>query len=124
MFDQQIIHRDIKLENIFLSHDAEATHPDTEDITFKYGDLGFARYLDFNEASTWRCGTPRYLAPEILFRSSEQYKHGPDMWAIGVVLYRCLTGVFPFTDEDITNIVSFDAKLSKLCGLFPVGTNE
>merc|ERR1712223_1579711 len=129
MYDAKIIHRDIKLENIFLSRkDLTITNPDNEDIIFKYGDFGFARFVEANEVGASRCGTPRYLAPEILFRTLGgdrlQYRHGPDMWAIGVVLYRCLTGTFPFTDDEIANSSAFDSKLSKLSHLFPEGTDE
>ena len=89
MYDKNIVHRDIKLENIFLSHPEDVENPDSDEITFKYGDFGFARCVDGHEVARATCGTPRYYAPEILSALKNpgsgrlQYRHKPDMWAIG-----------------------------------------
>ena len=89
MYDKNIVHRDIKLENIFLSHPEDVENPDSDEITFKYGDFGFARCVDGHDVARATCGTPRYYAPEILSALKNpgsgrlQYRHEPDMWAIG-----------------------------------------
>ena len=66
MYDLNIVHRDIKLENIMLSH-PEVDIPETDEIVFKYGDFGFARSVDNNQVARACLGTPRYYAPEKFF---------------------------------------------------------
>ena len=89
MYDNDIAHRDIKLENIFLSHPIDVEYPDFDEITFKYGDFGFARPVGGNQVGRACLGTPRYYAPEILRAINNpeserlRYRHEPDMWAIG-----------------------------------------
>ncbi|CAG7560657.1 unnamed protein product, partial [Fusarium equiseti] len=90
------VHRDIKPENILLS--------DTENLHIKLGDLGFAKKIgsepDETELGTTLCGTPSYVAPEILAESAQR-KYGPgvDVSSAGVVLYICICGFPPFSDD-------------------------
>jgi len=82
---QNIIHRDIKLQNVLLS--------DSNDI--KLIDFGLSNFMDKGVFRTTFCGTPLYAAPEILLGTRYQ---GPevDVWSLGVVLYVMLTTEFPF----------------------------
>eukprot|EP01128_Nolandella_sp_AFSM9_P008657 TRINITY_DN5349_c0_g1_i1.p1 TRINITY_DN5349_c0_g1~~TRINITY_DN5349_c0_g1_i1.p1 ORF type:complete len:571 (+),score=91.46 TRINITY_DN5349_c0_g1_i1:59-1771(+) len=90
----QIVHRDLKAENIFL--DGSLTQ-------VKIGDFGFAALLNAPEDKEDSCGSLDYAAPEIL---SGQTKVSPsaDVWALGVVLYFMISGWLPFraaTDFDV-----------------------
>ncbi|MDP2435943.1 MAG: protein kinase [archaeon] len=79
-------HRDLKLENIFLSQDH---------LSAILGDWGFATRWSRNSLLKERCGTLSYLAPEMIDGSGY---FGPevDMWSLGVLLYYLLVGVLPF----------------------------
>jgi len=93
----RIVHRDIKLENILCSFDSFP-------LGVKLVDFGFGAIIpeadDISNALQTMLGTWHYIAPEQVFRKP----YGPcvDMWAAGVVMYRCLTGTFPF-DADNPN---------------------
>ena len=82
---QSIIHRDIKLDNILVD----------EHNRCKICDFGVSREIDPNETINEQCGTPAYLAPEII--KDEGYKgFKADIWSLGVLLYSLLTGNMPF----------------------------
>ena len=83
-----IIHRDLKLGNIFLD----------ENLEVKVGDLGLAAQLNEpNERKKTMCGTPNYIAPEILQSNDKRaYSYEVDIWAIGVITYTMLIGKAPF----------------------------
>jgi MAP/microtubule affinity-regulating kinase len=96
-----VAHRDIKLENILLD--------DKENV--KVIDFGFSAVLSAESRTRAFCGTPNYMAPEIIMR--RDYKAQPvDIWALGVLLYAMLTGKFPFkgsnNDELFRNICKGD----------------
>jgi len=79
-----IIHRDIKPENLLLSS------KDPEKAVIKVSDFGLARFLNDEQFATTTCGTPGYVAPEIL--SSKPYTNTCDFWSVGVVLFVLLSG--------------------------------
>lgn len=86
-----VIHRDLKLGNLLLD----------KNMNVKIGDLGLAaRVSDAGERKRTLCGTPNYIAPEIL-----ENKHGHsfqvDIWSAGVVLYTMLVGRPPYESKDI-----------------------
>ncbi|KAH6994707.1 hypothetical protein EDB82DRAFT_502327 [Fusarium venenatum] len=90
------VHRDIKPENILLF--------DRETLHIKLADLGLAKKIGNGpgntELTTTLCGTPSYVAPEVLAESRHRsYEFGVDIWSAGVVLYICLCGFPPFSDE-------------------------
>merc|ERR1719187_2291352 len=76
---------------------------DENDLTIKVSDFGLSRSLD-NQAATTLCGTPQYLAPEVL-ESQQGHGYGAeaDFWSMGVILYILLTGSPPFHDHKRDN---------------------
>lgn len=93
MHSQGIIHRDVKLDNILLDADS----------TIKLCDLGVSKLIRPGEIMTEQCGTPAYIAPEII--SGEPYSgFGADMWSAGVVLYALLSGTMPFKANNMNDL--------------------
>lgn len=91
MHDNAVIHRDLKLGNIFL----------TEDMNVKIGDFGLAAQLEFDgERKRTICGTPNYIAPEIL-EGKAGHSFEVDIWSLGVILYTLLVGKPPFETADV-----------------------
>ena len=91
MHQRNIIHRDLKLGNFFLGKASE----------IKIGDFGLACKLQFDgERKKTLCGTPNYIAPEVL-DGKNGHSFEVDVWSIGVVLYTCLVGKPPFETSDI-----------------------
>lgn len=96
----KVAHRDLKPENILLEGSGE-------DAIVKIADFGLARQL--GAATTYMkttCGTPSYQAPEIYQEDilkqrgeSKGYNSAVDMWSLGVILYICLAGFPPFSDQ-------------------------
>jgi len=76
MKDNNVIHRDLKTQNILL----------TKDLTIKIADFGLAKNLSTlsKMASTW-CGTPITMAPEVIER--KKYTFSADIWSLGCILY-------------------------------------
>lgn len=73
------------------------TTKDTKAI-IKVSDFGLARFIDNETLATTTCGTPGYVAPEVLMQ--QPYNDACDFWSVGVVLFILLSGVPPFYDED------------------------
>ena len=81
---KQIVHRDIKCENFLIEPERKIV---------KLIDFGTA--LKINESTSLKSGvgTPRYIAPEVL---KKEYSFEVDVWSCGVMMYKLLTGVYPF----------------------------
>jgi len=94
-----IIHRDIKPENVLLA----------EKLTAKLTDFGWSNYIQEDEKRTTVCGTPIYLAPEIIKEQGHDEK--VDIWCIGVLLFELATGTVPFPGNDIETLESNILKL-------------
>ncbi|CDQ98775.1 unnamed protein product [Oncorhynchus mykiss] len=88
-----IIHRDLKPQNILLSYTSRK-RSSIHGIRIKIADFGFARYLQSNMMAATLCGSPMYMAPEVIM--SQNYDAKADMWSIGTVVYQCLVGKPPF----------------------------
>jgi len=92
-FNPPIIHRDIKPENILLD----------EDNRVKLADFGWSNFANDQIRKTL-CGTPEYLAPEMLSKTGHDCS--VDIWSLGILLYEFLTGYSPFkgkTQEEVYN---------------------
>ncbi|KAJ2900506.1 uncharacterized protein MKZ38_002411 [Zalerion maritima] len=98
MHSKGVIHRDLKMGNIFLDRHMNA----------KIGDFGLAALLVTGKdmqtiRRTTLCGTPNYIAPEILQKGRQGHDHMVDIWSLGIILFAMLAGKPPFqsstTDE-------------------------
>ena len=87
-----IIHRDIKPENVLLS----------DGLVAKLTDFGWSNYIQEDEKRTTVCGTPIYLAPEIL--EEKGHDEAVDIWCIGVLLFELVTAAVPFQGNDIDTL--------------------
>lgn len=85
------MHRDVKLENVLMQS------AETNDLTIRIADFGFAKFVNPNEGLTEVLGSPLYMAPEILLK--KPYGTGVDIWAAGVLLHILITGNPPFIAE-------------------------
>ena len=91
--DNNILHRDLKLSNIFIS----------DDMQIKIGDFGISTTLiEENKKFDSLCGTTYYLAPEMI--SNSGLKSQSDIWSFGVILYVLCTNHYPFTGKKIKKI--------------------
>ena len=71
-----------------------------KNLHVKLADFGLAKIIGEESFTTTLCGTPSYVAPEILADSKQRkYTKAVDVWSLGVVLYICLCGFPPFSDE-------------------------
>lgn len=100
-----IIHRDIKPENILLNITKRSDPKELQkgpwdadeiDIQVKIADFGLAKFTGEMQFTNTLCGTPSYVAPEVLRKTD--YSSKVDMWSAGVLLYVCLCGFPPFSD--------------------------
>ncbi|KAJ3356856.1 hypothetical protein HDU83_009668 [Entophlyctis luteolus] len=99
---RSIVHRDLKPENILL------VSQDKNDLRIKISDFGLAKLLPSHDFLKTLCGTPNYVAPEVLkpaagrgtkSADSRAYGSAVDLWSCGVIMYICLVGQPPFSDE-------------------------
>ena len=104
LHSQGIAHRDLKLENILIDADGY----------LKIIDYGLAKMIGQEELSMSFCGTPEYLAPEMVNRTG--HDRNVDWWAIGVLIYEMLIGVTPFYNRN-RNMLLMKIKNSKV--IFP-----
>ncbi|XP_047142751.1 serine/threonine-protein kinase unc-51 isoform X1 [Hydra vulgaris] len=92
---KDIVHRDLKPQNILLSHQNEfPKFLQPSDIKVKIADFGFARFLHGEMMAATLCGSPMYMAPEVIM--SKAYDAKADLWSVGAIVYQCLTGKGPF----------------------------
>lgn len=99
-----IVHRDLKLENVLLDQEGY----------LKMIDYGLAKILDENQETTSFCGTPEYLAPEMINQTG--HDRAVDWWAVGILIYEMLIGVTPFFNKN-KNMLLMKIRNSKV--VFP-----
>ncbi|KAI0220718.1 Serine/threonine-protein kinase unc-51 [Lamellibrachia satsuma] len=103
-----IVHRDLKPQNILLCHAGHATNPHPSEIQLKIADFGFARFLQDGVMAATLCGSPMYMAPEVIM--SLQYDAKADLWSVGTIVYQCLTGKAPFQAQTPQQLKQFYEK--------------
>lgn len=84
LHEQGIVHRDLKQENILLD----------EEGYIKIIDFGLSKILKDGEVAQTFCGTPEYIAPEIV--AEEQYEKSVDWWSLGILIFELVYGRTPF----------------------------
>uniref|UniRef100_F7BIC7 non-specific serine/threonine protein kinase n=1 Tax=Xenopus tropicalis TaxID=8364 RepID=F7BIC7_XENTR len=115
-----IIHRDLKPQNILLSY-ASRKKATFSGIRIKIADFGFARYLQSNMMAATLCGSPMYMAPEVIM--SQHYDAKADLWSIGTVIYQCLVGKPPFQANSPQDLRLFYEKNKNLVPSIPRETS-
>ena len=86
LHSKNIVYRDLKPENILIGADGY----------LKLTDFGFAKVVEGRTFTL--CGTPEYIAPEIL--KNQGHGKGVDWWTLGVVICEMIAGIDPFADDD------------------------
>lgn len=95
LHNNKIIHRDLKLGNLFLN----------DDLQIKIGDFGLATKIEYEgERKKTLCGTPNYIAPEILNKKGHSFE--VDIWSIGCIMYTLLIGKPPFETNSLKETYS------------------
>ncbi|KAI9098259.1 kinase-like domain-containing protein, partial [Phlyctochytrium arcticum] len=94
LHDRGISHRDLKPENILM------VSTDPNDLRIKVSDFGLAKIANASDYMNTLCGTPNYVAPEVLAnKQTRKYTCAVDLWSAGVIMYVLLAGYPPFADE-------------------------
>lgn len=95
LHSRRVIHRDLKLGNIFFD----------PEMNLKIGDFGLASVLPSTDSRKYTiCGTPNYIAPEVLGGKTTGHSFEVDIWAIGIMMYALLVGKPPFQAKDVNVI--------------------
>ncbi len=90
---RSVIHRDIKLDNILLDCEKGV----------KICDFGVSKIIKKGQVIKEQCGTPAYLAPEIIIDKGYEGFYA-DLWSLGVLLYVMISGTFPFTADNLEDL--------------------
>ncbi|CAG9773811.1 unnamed protein product [Ceutorhynchus assimilis] len=121
LYAKGIVHRDLKPQNILLSHVGSKIHPQPTEIKLKIADFGFARFLQDGVMAATLCGSPMYMAPEVIM--SLQYDAKADLWSLGTIVFQCLTGKAPFQARSPQELKSFYEKNANLAPKIPSSTS-
>ena len=98
LLEHNILHRDLKPQNILL----------TKNYDIKLTDFGFATHYTKDSIINTLCGSPMYMAPEIITRNG--YDHKSDLWSVGIILYEMIHGYTPF---DVQNFIDLIKEIKK-----------
>eukprot|EP00466_Bigelowiella_natans_P003078 jgi/Bigna1/36261/e_gw1.13.143.1 len=94
--ENNLMHRDLKpanllLESIFFEETKSCQQPP---LVLKIADFGFARHIGAKDMAETLCGTPLYMAPEIL--EFKPYDTAAELWSVGAIMHEMVTGLPPF----------------------------
>lgn len=115
-----IVHRDLKPQNILLCHSGQP-NPKPSYITLKIADFGFARFLHDGVMAATLCGSPLYMAPEVIM--SQKYDAKADLWSVGTIVYQCLTGKAPFQAQTPHQLKQFYERNVNIQPSIPLNTS-
>ncbi len=89
-----IVHRDLKLENMIMLNERD-------DSPVKIADFGLSKFFSPETVLSTMCGSPQYVAPEVLGVGDglKEYSPAVDMWSVGVILFILLSGYSPFGEH-------------------------
>ncbi|ELU07767.1 hypothetical protein CAPTEDRAFT_170802 [Capitella teleta] len=116
-----IVHRDLKPQNILLCNPPGRSSCLPTQLTLKIADFGFARFLQDGVMAATLCGSPMYMAPEVIM--SLQYDAKADLWSVGTIVYQCLTGRAPFQAQTPQQLKQFYERNANLQPNIPSGTS-
>ncbi|KAL6277996.1 hypothetical protein ACE6H2_021597 [Prunus campanulata] len=103
--DNNLIHRDLKPQNLLLS-------TNDNNSVLKIADFGFARSLQPRGLAETLCGSPLYMAPEIM--QLQKYDAKADLWSVGAILFQLVTGKTPFTGNNQIQLLQNIVKSTEL----------
>jgi len=121
LWERQLVHRDIKPQNLLLTCalpmedrmdnppkengvDANEVDEGGGEFMLKIADFGFARHLGGVDLAETMCGSPLYMAPEILL--GNKYDAKADLWSVGTVLFEMISGRTPFHGENHMDLLN------------------
>lgn len=93
LLSKNILHRDLKPQNILL----------TDEFNIKLTDFGFAKQFDQNSLISTLCGSPMYMAPEII--NKKDYDNKSDLWSVGIILYQMVYGTVPYNVNNFLDLI-------------------
>ncbi|KAG7964903.1 hypothetical protein I3843_09G195500 [Carya illinoinensis] len=103
--ENSLIHRDLKPQNLLLS-------TSDNNSVLKIADFGFARSLQPRGLAETLCGSPLYMAPEIM--QLQKYDAKADLWSVGAILFQLVTGKTPFTGNNQIQLLQNIMKSNEL----------
>ena len=114
LHDIDVVHRDIKCENLLVhsNFNNNDNNPNNCSTMLKLADFGFSREIFENQLSTTFCGSPAYVAPEII-HGKPYNPRLTDIWSCGVVLYIMVNASMPFDDENLNDLLKQQTKSLK-----------
>ena len=95
LLSKNILHRDLKPQNILVS----------KNKILKISDFGLSKYIDNDNIMNTVCGSPLYMAPEII--KYRKYTVKSDIWSFGVIIYEMVYGYMPIKSDNIYDLISF-----------------
>ncbi|CAN1849916.1 Serine/threonine-protein kinase ATG1c [Linum perenne] len=111
--DNNLIHRDLKPQNLLLT-------TNDNNAVLKIADFGFARSLQPRGLAETLCGSPLYMAPEIM--QLQKYDAKADLWSVGAILFQLVTAKTPFTGSNQIQLLQNIMKSTDL--QFPPNVND
>ena len=99
---KNIVHRDLKPQNLLLTKDYDV---------LKISDFGFAKVIGSEMLAETLCGSPLYMAPEIMNQDSTTYTSKADLWSVGIIMYEMLFARYPY--RRVSNVIDLMKKIKK-----------